>query len=281
MHIQGVRADGYHLVHTVMQAVSLRETVEVWHTDRQGITLTIEGADLADDEHNTARKAAKAFEEAIGVVLPGIAICLHKRVPIGAGLAGGSADAAAVLVALNALTHSGLSVDDLYRIGAKVGADVPFCVHGGTAIGTGTGTELSPLPPMPECRIVIAKPADGISTPAAYRLIDAAKDLPLLSASQMEQAIRDGNLRAIAKELCNAFDSVTSLKGVTHIKTVMRDHQALGCQMTGSGSAVFGLFDDDSAAQRCYQDLQHTYRDVFLCSPDPCGAVVDEVLCVC
>lgn len=276
MHIEGRREDGYHLVHTVMQALDLRETVEVWEREQSGITLTITGADLKDSENNTARKAVRAFFAATGLPERGYGIYLNKCIPMGAGLAGGSADAAAVIVALNELTGAGLNTQELCSIGAHVGADVPFCILGGTATGTGTGTILSPLPPLPDCTIIVAKPPDGISTPEAYRLIDSASSLPDPASSRMEEAICEGDLHAVGCELCNAFDTVTTLPGVNAIKSVMRTHHTLGCQMTGSGSAVFGLFDEADRAKRCARELRRQYHDVFLCVPDRRGAYIES-----
>lgn len=277
LEITGRRDDGYHLVHTVMQAITRRERAEVWNTEQPGLTLAIEGANLPVEDNNTALKAARAFFAATGMAPTGWGIRLHKRVPIGAGLAGGSADAAAVLAALNALTRAGLSTEQLCAIGAHVGADVPFCVLGGTALGTGTGTELLPLPAMPDCWIVVAKPADSISTAEAYRLIDSAPSLPAGYGPAMQQALREGSLSALSRGLVNAFDAVTALPGVEHIKQLMRRHHTLGCQMTGSGSAVFGLFDEEQAAESCAQTLSRQYAEVFVCRPDRQGARIESL----
>lgn len=279
--VTGRRNDGYHTVYTVMQAVDLRETIEVWDREEPGIELSITGANLPADRSNTAYKAASVFFEKTGVPLIGIDIRVTKRVPMGAGLAGGSADAAAVLAALNELTGAHLSMERLCELGGYVGADVPFCVLGGTAVGTGTGAVLTPLPAMPECLLVLAKPADGISTPEAYRLIDES-GISLTHASNdkshpleaMEKAVRDGNLRSIAQNLMNDFDAVTELPGVEAIKAIMRAQGTLGCQMTGSGSAAFGIFVDESSAKSCLKALKRQYSEAFLCHPDQYGAKI-------
>lgn len=276
--VTGRRGDGYHTVRTVMQAIDLRETVEIWGRDEKGIELSVAGADLPVDERNTAYKASLIFFEKTGLKPAGLQIHIDKQVPMGAGLAGGSADAAAVLAALNELTGAHLPVERLCELGSFVGADVPFCILGGTAVGTGTGAVLSPLPAMPDCTIVVAKPPDGISTPEAYRLIDQAKLFGKVRENDgMEKAVREHNLSGIAENLMNDFDAVTSLPGVEAVKTVLRSNGALGCQMTGSGSAAFGLFADRNLAEDCVQVLKRQFHDVFLCHPDKNGAKAEKI----
>lgn len=278
LDIAGRRDDGYHLIHTVMQALDLRETVAVWEEKEPGIFLSVVGADLPADERNTAWKAAEVFRKAVGLPQSGIGIRVHKRVPMGAGLAGGSADAAAVLAAMNELTGARLRPDELCGLGAQVGADVPFCVLGGTAVGEGTGVILTPLPDLPPCWIVVAKPEDSISTAQAYRKIDGAESLPQSRPFAMEDAVCSGDLVTVGRELGNAFDAVTALPGVAAIKEIMRAHRTLGCQMTGSGSAVFGLFDDRAWAESCAQALRSRWEETFLCRPDSGGARVENRL---
>ena len=276
LEITGRREDGYHLLRTVFQGISLRESAAVWAEEEPGIRLSIAGASLPADESNTAWKAAAFFQEHTGFPLPGIGIRVHKHVPVGAGLAGGSADAAAVLAALNELAGTRLRLDELCEIGARVGADVPFCLMGGTAVGAGTGTILTPLPDLLPCSIVVSKPDAGISTAEAYRRIDGAAGLPVPRSAAMEQAVCSGDLLAVGRELCNVFEAVAGLPEVEEIKKTMRAHHALGCQMTGSGSAVFGLFDEHTAAEHCAQELRRRWRDTFLCRPDPDGARVER-----
>ena len=269
LEVVGRREDGYHLIHSVMQAISIRETIEISKRSQPGICLTVIGADVRADQNNTAYRAASAFFEKTGLGEIGLDIKLIKQVPVGAGLGGGSADAAAVLAALNERANTGLSVEELCEIGALVGADVPFCIMGGTALATGTGTTLHRLSPMPDCFIVIAKPVQSVSTAEAYRLIDDAEILP--RGFLMEDVIKS-DIKTIAGSLSNDFDSVIKLSGVEDIKRIMRLCCALGCQMTGSGSAVYALFDKKDAATRCYNELLKHYRNVFLCKPDMEGA---------
>ena len=277
LDITGRREDGYHLVHTVMQGLSLRETVTVWEEELPGLRLSAVGGDsLPLDGSNTAWRAAEAFLAATEENARGFGIRIHKKVPVGAGLAGGSADAAATLAALNELTGARLSTEELCELGAKVGADVPFCVLGGTAVGTGIGTILSPLPDMPACYVVLSKPPHGVSTAEAYRRIDALKPLPQSRPAAMEGAVCDGDLTAIGRELFNVFEVAAAPSGVAEIRAVMRAHRALGSRMTGSGSAVFGLFDDKADAERCASALRLRLEETFLCRPDPEGARVEQ-----
>ncbi len=272
LEVVGRREDGYHLIHSVMQAISIRETIEISKRSQPGICLTVFGADVRADQNNTAYRAASAFFEKTGLVEIGLDIKLIKQVPVGAGLGGGSADAAAVLAALNQLTGARLSIEELCGIGALVGADVPFCIMGGTALATGIGTTLQRLSPMPDCFIVIAKPVQSVSTAEAYRLIDDAEILP--HGFMMEDSTKS-DIKRIADGLSNDFDSVIKLSGVEDIKRIMRLCCALGCQISGSGSAVFALFDKKDAANRCYNELLKHYNDVFLCEPDREGARIE------
>ncbi|MDD2362840.1 MAG: 4-(cytidine 5'-diphospho)-2-C-methyl-D-erythritol kinase [Oscillospiraceae bacterium] len=277
ININGKRDDGYHLIHSVMQAVSIYETVEIEREEQSGIRLEIKGADIPADKSNTAYRAADCFFKQTHIKECGLSISLTKMVPIGAGLGGGSADAAAVLVALNRLLKADLSLEELCDIGKMVGADVPFCIVGGTAVCTGTGTEISALPPMPDCFVVIAKPESSISTAEAYRLIDDANNLRR-SDVIMEEAIYSGDIGLIAKNLTNDFEMVTALPDIDEIKGVMKRNSTLGCQMSGSGSAVFGLFDKAAFAQLCADQLRHRYDDVFICRPDKNGArIMDDI----
>ena len=276
LDITGRREDGYHLIRSVMQGITVREYVEISHTDATGITLTMDKGPgfLPLDHRNVAFKAAQQFLDHTGITPQnGIGIKITKTVPVGAGLAGGSADAAAVLAGMNELFNTGMATEELCRIGEKIGADVPFCILGGTALCTGTGTDMTPVNPMPMCFIVIAKPPTGISTAEAYRNIDAAEPLPPTS-ELVERAIAEGDLQGLAKNLGNVFDVLSAPSAVEEIKQDMRQLGAIGCQMSGSGSAVFGLFSDESAARACASGVAVGSRKVFLCRPDRRGAVI-------
>ncbi len=271
------RDDGYHFVNTVMQAVTLYETVDVCKNGLDKIDLKVCGIDIDPRHCTTVYRAADLFFKKTEIQQFGVSINLNKSVPVGAGLAGGSADAAAVLAALNEISGARLSVAELCKIGEHIGADVPFCIMGGTAFGTGTGTKLSPLPKLPDCAIVIAKPDESISTEQAYRLIDEQGGKPKSISTKMLYAINNADILAVAKLLHNDFDYVITLPKVDTIKQTMIKHGTLGCQMTGSGSAVFGIFINDDDAKRCYDALKTTYDDVFLCRPESKGARTSKI----
>ncbi|MCI9414136.1 MAG: 4-(cytidine 5'-diphospho)-2-C-methyl-D-erythritol kinase [Clostridiales bacterium] len=285
------RDDGYHLIDTVMQTVSLYDTVTVWESDGPGVTLTLTGdgaGSLPADGSNTACRAAAAFCSAAGIAEPAFGIRVHKRIPFAAGMAGGSADAAGVLTALNELTGARLPQEELCRIGGRIGADVPFCLLGGTARATGIGTILTPLPDLPDCYIVVVKPSAGVSTAEAYRAVDAAfgsagedgkSGVRHPHTSSLIDGVCAGDLSMVGRELCNVFEEAVRLPAVESIKAHLRRFRPLGCLMTGSGSAVFGLFGRLSDAERCADSLSRSPlpaadRSVFLCRPTADGPVM-------
>lgn len=268
--------DGYHLIETVMQSITLYERITVRETESGGITLDVDDERVPADERNTAFKAARAFFESAGLPEGNICIRIEKQVPMQAGLGGGSADAAGVLAALNVLTDARLDMDTLCEAGARVGADVPFCVQGGAALCTGTGTILTPIPSMPACFVVVAKPACGVSTAEAYRRIDAADLIRRPHTSVMVDAVCAGELNTIGRKLCNVFDEAMALPEVDAICSIMRDHRTLGCQMSGSGSAVFGLFEHRADARQCADALRKMTDQVFVCAPCGHGPQVEE-----
>ena len=269
LEITGRRADGYHLLRTVMQTVDLYDTVTVCEAD-QGIHLRCSGG-IPADQHNTAYKAAALFLETVGYP-GGVSIDVEKRIPSQAGLAGGSADAAGVLHALNKLTGANLPVERLCELGERIGADVPFCVHGGTVLCTGTGTVLTPLPPMPDCAMVIVKPEGGVSTPEAYRLLDSASSLLCPDTDGVCAALHNGDLPAIACRVGNAFEAPLSLPSTAPICAALYEGGALSAALSGSGSAVFGLFTDTEAATNCAALLSNRYAFATVCRP--CSGVL-------
>lgn len=272
LDVVGRRDDGYHLVETVMQAVDLCDRVTVRRTDKPGaVSLVCDDARVPDGPDNTAVRAAAAFFEACGLPNPGVEIELRKRIPLQAGLAGGSADAAGTLVALDRLMDTRMTAAELCAVAETVGADVPFCVLGAAAYAEGIGTILTPLPSLPDCAVVIAKPLDGVSTAEAYRLVDRAALTRRPHTGAAVDAVCAGDLAAVAHGLCNVFEEALALPEVAAIGQVMREHGTLGCRMTGSGSAVFGLFDNEEAARRCAAALRRDYDEVFQCRPCPHG----------
>lgn len=276
LDVTGCRDDGYHLIDTIMQTIGLYDRVTAALTAEEGIRIQADDERLPSDTANTAYQAAQAFLAATDWHEGGVTIHLEKRIPQQAGLGGGSADAAGVLVALNVLTDARLETEALCTIGEAVGADVPFCVLGGAARCTGIGTILSPLPVLGEGAIVVVKPPCGVSTAEAYRLIDRAALERRPHTGSMADALCEGDLDAVGREVCNVFEEALALPEVAAIRRVLRAHRTLGCAMSGSGSAVFGIFREKSDAARCCQALRAQYEEVFLCEPVPDGPTVER-----
>ena len=263
LDIVGVRADGYHLLESIFQAVSIYDTVTA--EKAEDITLDAPGCDCPV-EKNTAYKAAVAFFAAAGIE-GGAHLTLTKRIPQQAGMGGGSADAAGVLWALDALYETGMTAEQLCEIGLTIGADVPFCVKGGTAFVTGIGEGLQPLPSLPDCYIVIAQPQEGISTKEAYAAVDNAVIANRPDNGAAIAALKAGDLSAVCRQAVNVFEVATKLEGVTDIRRKMEVYAPLCSQMTGSGSCVFAIFEDEGAATACVKELKKDYPTAFVCHP--------------
>ena len=254
------RPDGYHDLRMVMQSIALHDTVTV-HTDRE---------DLPGGPGNIAWKAARAFYDAVGMENGGTEILLEKRIPMQAGMAGGSADGAAVLQALRSLYAPEMSRQELERIGLQVGSDVPFCVRGGTALAEGRGEVLTDLPPLPACAIVVCKPEFGLSTPALFGRVRVEKLGRRPDHDAMKQALAAGNLGAVARQMGNVFEEVLTAeesREIAYLKDVMLRCGALNAVMTGSGPTVFGLFAQKEQAERAAQTLRSRYAQLFLTTP--------------
>ena len=265
LEITGRRPDGFHLLETVMQQISLCDTVCAQKAPR-GVRVLCSDPSLSG-EKNIVWRAAQLFFEKMQIA-GGVSVSIRKEIPAQAGLGGGSADAAAALLAFNELYDTNLSEEALCAIAAKLGADVPFCVTGGTKLGAGIGEILSPLPPLPPCGIVVAKPHFSVSTAQAYREIDRKPFAQAASAIKMQEALTGGSLKNIAEALYNDFELASEHPEIAQIKEEMRSFGALGAQMTGSGSAVYGLFEkDDPAAEACRAALAQKYGTAFLCEP--------------
>lgn len=266
LDVLGRRRDGYHLLDTVMQTVSIWDELEIQTGGERGVRLECNRESLPLDSKNTVYRAAKFFLEDQGLVNEGLTIYIHKFIPSRSGMGGGSADAAAVLRGLNEMYGAGLSDEKLMELGAKVGADVPFCVTGGAARCTGTGTEVSPAPMMPECWLVVCKPPAGMSTPRAYALLDQYPLSSTQATPRMIDALEAGNLRRVAKGLANRFDETIRMAQVRGVKRAMLGIGALGAMMTGSGSGVYGIFETEQQAKAAMKGLEGLGK-VFLVRP--------------
>lgn len=270
------RTDGYHNVNMIMQSINLFDTIEVSQSDSGKIDVTSNFSFLKEGEQNTAYTAASEFFKYAGIKNNGVSIFLKKSIPLCAGLAGGSADAAGVLVAMNEIFKTKLSKCDLATIGKKVGADVPFCVLGGTMVSSGTGTTLWPLPYLPNCYIVLVKPKILVSTQKAYAKSDEIISSTTSDIKDMIYAINSKNLNMISRYMFNKFEKVLKISEVYKIKEILRNNGAQGASMSGSGPSVFGIFKDQMAAERCVCILQKNYGEVFLCAPTKKGCYIEK-----
>ena len=265
LDVVGVRTDGYHELRSVMQAIDWCDTVTVDFAPDGDIHLTCDGG-IPADERNIAYRAAALFRECTGRD-EGYVIDVRKSIPSEAGMGGGSSDGAAVLRALNELTDAGIPQGDLLALASKLGADVPFCLLCGTALATGTGTDLVPLPSLPDCTFVVVKPAGGVSTPEAYRRLDSAPALLHPDVDGMVDALHRGDLSGVARHVGNSFEAPMALPHTDTVTAVMRAHGARAAALTGSGSAVFGLFDDPAAATACAAALTPAFPLTRVCKP--------------
>lgn len=254
------RGDGYHDMAMVMQTVSLCDEVEIRFTDGGRVQAKTNLAFVPGDERNLAVRAALAYLREAGEEGQGMLIHLDKRVPVGAGMGGGSSDAAAVLRALNR-HYKALAPAELETLSASVGSDVPFCVRGGTAFATGRGEKLESLPDMPDCDFIICKPDFSVSTPELFRKLDQSSTHCHPDTAGIIAALHAGELEQICRRMYNVFEDVDDrrLRTVREIKGRLLDHGALGAVMTGTGSAVFGVFRPDTAPDAAVIELRKEY----------------------
>jgi len=265
LDVLGLRADGYHEVSTVMQSISLADEVELCRiAGGFDISLEPEEVEIGPQERNTTYLAWKALQRLTGKDLP-MKVTLRKEIPAGAGLGGGSADAAAVLVGLNELFGLGLRVDELRGIGATIGADVPFCISGGTAMGEGVGEILTPLPAPPAHHLVVAKPSGSANTGKIYHALDKARTKSTHSVEPVVSALRSGSLPALAASVGNGLTPVTRgiIPEVARLERTLLATGALGASMSGSGTAVYGIFDDAEAAGGAQDTFDASFIGVY------------------
>lgn len=274
LDILGKRPDGYHDVAMLMQSVTLSDMVELTLTDTEDISVSCSDPSIPCDSRNIVYKCAEAFFKATGINNTGISLYIQKVIPSEAGLAGGSADGAATLRLLNIAFDAHLTDKELCEIGAKVGSDIPFCIVGGTKLATGTGTSLYKVRSMPKCFIVIVKPDISVSTREAYALADNREGLKIKYTDYCKQMLYSGDLSGVCSTLHNDFEEVLNLEDINAIKKIMYDSKALGAAMSGSGSAVFGIFRNERKANKCIEKLRETYSKVYLTAPTGHGAEI-------
>jgi 4-diphosphocytidyl-2-C-methyl-D-erythritol kinase len=265
LDVLGLRGDGYHEVRTVMQSISLADEVELQRATADfELTSEPEEAEIGPPEQNTAYLAWKLLRGLTNDELS-VRVTLRKMIPAGAGLGGGSADAAAVLVGLNELFGLGLRDEELHGIGTGIGADVPFCISGGTALGEGVGEILTPLPAPSPHRLVVAKPLKSADTATIYRACDEAKTESANSVDPVISALRSGSLSALAAGVGNDLASVTAgfVPEVMALEQTLLESGALGASMSGSGTAVYGIFGDEEAAGTAKDTIEAPFIGVY------------------
>ena len=267
--------NGYHDLFMIMQSVGIYDTVTVEKSGNDLISISCDVDDIPTDERNVAYKAAVEFFAYTGIDNSAIAIDIQKRIPHAAGLAGGSADAAAVIIALDKLFDARLSEKDIIAIGSKVGADVPFCALGGTMLAQYTGTVLSHLPDLSEKQIIIVKPEQDVSTGKAYAAFDTAERVRHLDTKGMLLACINDDWKAISEKVGNVFEQFIEVTDRTVIKGIMRKYGCLCCCMSGSGPSIFGIFDDVDKAEKCKTELEKEFKSVYLCTPMKNGCEIE------
>ena len=269
LDVLGKREDGYHDLQSVMQTISVRDDIEIDVGTGKPWKLLCSVEGIPTDERNLAWKAAKVYCDTMKKDPNGLEIRIEKRIPSGAGMGGGSADAAAVLRALNRHYGNPLSIFALAELGAQVGSDVPFCVLCGTAMVEGRGERLRKLPDIPDCIFVVVKPEFSVSTPELYQKIDSVAIAHRPDNKAMESALLAGDLEKVAANVYNVFDPVVTADHVelNYIKSLFQQYGAVGYQMTGSGSAVFGIVSEFEIAAVLCNMLKDSYPNVFIGKP--------------
>ncbi len=249
------REDGYHEVKMIMQTVNLYDTL-TFAKQQEGITVTTDKEELPGDESNLIYKAARLLMETYDIS-GGVKIALQKKIPMAAGMAGGSTDAAAVFHGMNELFDLGMSEAQMCALGVKIGADVPYCIQGGTALSEGIGEVLTKLPDAPDCFLLIAKPDIDVSTKYVYENLHANELKCHPDIDGMRAAIEAGNLQGVADRMENVLETVTVRKYpiIEEIKDFMKENGALNALMSGSGPTVFGVFDTQEKAQEALEGL--------------------------
>lgn len=259
--------DGYHEIISIMQSVDLHDDIQISTKSGNGqIRVRTSRAYLPKDGKNIAGKAVKLFFDKQNIKGQDVTVYIHKRNPVCAGLGGGSADGAAVLRGMNTLFETGLDSNALKTMGEKLGADVPFCIEGGTALAKGKGEKLTNVPPLPECHVVICKPEFSVSTPELFSRIDNRRIKLRPDTDGMITALCAGDLNGVSKRLYNVFEELIAEEHgeIKSIKDTLYDSGALGASMSGTGSAVFGLFDNKAKATNAWEQLKIVYKECFL-----------------
>lgn len=264
--VLGKREDGYHLVEMIMQTIDLYDKLKITEIEENSILIKSNSLDIPLNEDNIMYKAVNLLRDQFNIE-KGIEISIEKNIPVAAGMAGGSSNAAAVLVGLNKLWNLGLSESELKDIGLKLGADVPFCITGGSALAEGIGEELTNIKGLPEdLNILVCKPNIFVSTKEVYQSLNMDKVKRRPQNKELIDALQKEDVKFISENMVNVLEEVTSLKysEIGQIEDIMIKNKALGSMMSGSGPTVFGLFDNKDCAIKAKEDLQDKYNQVYL-----------------
>lgn len=259
LDVLGRRDDGYHIVKMIMQTVDLHDVLTFEKSDDGQIVFESGSDKIPNDESNLVWKVAKLLKDKYNAPF-GVTMTLEKNIPVAAGMAGGSTDAAAAFIALNELWSLNLSTKDLCDDAVALGADIPYCIIGGTALAEGIGEELTILPDMPECKIVIAKPAIDVSTGWVYKTLDSKEIEDHPDIDGMIEDIKKGSLYGITEKMGNVLQTVTvpEYPVISDIKNIMNENGAMEAMMSGSGPTVFGIFDSEEKARRAYDAIKES-----------------------
>ncbi len=272
LDITGIKKNGYHSLFTIMQSVSLGDIISVEKIEGEEIKVTCDTQGVPTDSRNIVYKCAERFFSFAGIKeSKGIHIHIEKKTPFGAGMGGGSADGAAVLVALNRLFSTNYPERVLCNIGIEVGADIPFCIVGGTALCLDTGGVVAPLQDLGNYYIVVVKPECSISTKEAYEGVDSLPDMKHPKNKEMLEAFADGDIKQALTYCANVFEQALEVPGRVDIKAICNKNGALASLMTGSGSAVYGIFEKEADAQKSFEELKKLFDKVYLCTPESLG----------
>lgn len=264
LDIVGKRDDGYHLLRMIMQNIDLYDEIIV-EKNNKDIIIECNKNYVPTDSRNLAYKAAIAFKERYNIA-EGVKIKIFKNIPVSAGLAGGSTDAATVLKIMNKLFEVNASDEELMELGLKLGADVPYCIKGGTALCEGIGEIITPLNPFKNKIIVLVKPSFGVSTKEVYKNFNMEKVKKHPETEELIKAMDEDNLRYVAYNMKNLLENVTLKKHkvLINLKEEMNKYGAINSMMSGSGPTVFAFFDDMLKAQKCFEKMKEKYNEVFL-----------------
>lgn len=264
LDVTAKRDDGYHEVCMIMQEIGIYDEIEIDIID-SGIELELNNKNIPNDDRNTAYKAARLVIDRFDIK-KGVHIKIDKKIPSEAGLAGGSSDAAAVIKGMNELFSLNMSLQDMLDIGKKIGADVPFCIAGGTMLAEGIGEKLTKLSLFKDVNLVVAKPEFGVSTPYIYNKFDNHKLVNRPDTKKLVECIKNNDLLELAGSMYNVLEEVTSdeYKEIADLETMMLENGALGAMMSGSGPTVFGIFEDEQKAVECYRAMEGKAKYLFV-----------------